>query len=78
MQTRVCERLRDEFGLDLAEGLHSITLYGNQFGKPTGVLLANVDVDREMLEAQMKEAPATELAGTARTRSTLGPTSMAR
>jgi hypothetical protein len=49
--------LRDEFGLDLAEGLHSITLFGNQFGKPTGVLIANVEVDRAKLEARMKEAP---------------------
>jgi len=49
--------LRDAFGLDLAAGLHSITLYGDQFGKPTGVLIANVDVDRRVLEAEMKEAP---------------------
>lgn len=48
--------LRDEFGLDLAKGLHSVTLYGNQFGKPTGVLIANVDVDRAALEGQMKTA----------------------
>jgi hypothetical protein len=51
------QSLRVEFGLDLAKGLHSITLYGNQFGKPTGVLIANVEVDRATLEAKMKEAP---------------------
>jgi hypothetical protein len=56
VQTRL-DCLRDEFGLDLAKGLHSITLYGNQFGKPTGVLIANVDVDRKMLEAEMEQAP---------------------
>jgi hypothetical protein len=51
------QTLRDDFGLDLAGGLHSITLYGKNFGKPTGVLIADVDVDRAMLEAKMKEAP---------------------
>ncbi|MGO8747617.1 MAG: hypothetical protein ACLQNE_16720 [Thermoguttaceae bacterium] len=50
------QSLRDEFGLDLAIGLHSVTLYGKQFGKPTGVLIANVDVDRGALEGKMKEA----------------------
>lgn len=49
--------LRDEFGLDLANGLHSITLCGNHFGDPTGVLIAKVDVDRAMLESRMNEAP---------------------
>jgi hypothetical protein len=50
------DSLRGDFGLDLAKGLHSITLYGNKFGKPTGVLIANVDVDQTKLEAAMKEA----------------------
>ncbi len=50
------EELRDDFGLNLAEGLHSVTLYGHQFGEPTGVLIANVDVDRKVLESQMKGA----------------------
>ena len=45
-----------DFGLNLAEGLHSVTLYGHQFGVPSGVLIANVDVDRRVLEAQMKDA----------------------
>ena len=72
------QSLRDEFGLDLAMGLHSVTLYGNQFGKPTGVLIANVDVDRATLEGKMKEASGYKTGRTVRIRSTLGPTSMAR
>jgi hypothetical protein len=58
--TDVPERLqclRDEFGLDLANGLHAITLYGNHFGDPTGVLIANVEVEQGALEGKMREAP---------------------
>ena len=51
------DRLHDEFGLDLQNGLHSITVYGKQLGEPTGVLIANVDVNKELLEWNMKDAP---------------------
>ena len=48
--------LHDEFGLDLQSGLHSITIYGKKLGNPTGVLIAQVDVNKEMLEGKLKEA----------------------
>jgi len=50
------EELRDVFGLDLAKNLHSVTIYGNEFGQPTGVLIANVEVEQTTLEAKMQGA----------------------
>ena len=51
------DRLHDEFGLDLQNGLHSITVYGKELGEPTGVLIAHVDVNKDLLEWNMKDAP---------------------
>ena len=50
------ERLNAEFGLNLENGLHSITVYGNQLGNLSGVLLANVEVDQIALESGMTGA----------------------
>ena len=33
-----------------------ITIYGKKLGNPTGVLIAQVDVNKEMLEGKLKEA----------------------
>ncbi len=50
------DSLHDEFGLDMQNGLHSITVYGKKLGSPTGVLIAHVDVNKEVLEGKIKEA----------------------
>ena len=50
------QTLNDQFGLNLEVGLHSITLYGMKVGKLSGVLLAEVEVDRTLLKSGMKEA----------------------
>jgi len=54
------DRLHDDFGLDLQNGLHSITAYGKQIGKPTGVLIAQIDGDKGVLEGKLKDAPGYE------------------
>jgi hypothetical protein len=50
------DSLHDDFGIDMQNGLHSITVYGKKLGKPTGVLIAHVDVNKELLENQLKQA----------------------
>ncbi len=50
------DSLHDDFGIDMQSGLHSITVYGKKLGKPTGVLIAHVDVNKEVLEGKLKEA----------------------
>jgi hypothetical protein len=50
------DRLHDDFGVDLQSGLHSLTAYGKELGKPSGVLIAKVDVNKEVLEGKLKEA----------------------
>ncbi len=50
------DRLHDDFGLDLQSGLHSMTVYGKELGKPAGVLIAQIDGDKGVLEGQLKYA----------------------
>jgi hypothetical protein len=50
------DRLHDDFGVDMQNGLHSMTAYGKKLGKPTGVLIAKVDVNKETLEGKLKDA----------------------
>ena len=50
------DSLHDDFGIDMQNGMHSMTIYGKKLGKPTGVLIAHVDVNKELLEGKLKEA----------------------
>lgn len=50
------DTLHDDFGIDMQSGLHSITVYGKKFGKPSGVLIAHVDVNKDVLEGKLKDA----------------------
>jgi hypothetical protein len=54
------DSLHDDFGIDMQNGMHSMTIYGKKLGKPTGVLIAHVDVNKELLEGKLKEAASYE------------------
>ena len=55
LENRV-DRLQDEFGIDMQNGLHSITAFGKELGERTGVLVAKVEVNKDLLEGKIKEA----------------------
>ena len=44
-------------GMNPAEDLHGVTLYGSQLKKHTGVVIVQAKVDREYLLKKAKEAP---------------------
>jgi hypothetical protein len=55
-QENQMDALHDDFGVDMQNGMHSMTAYGKELGKPSGVLIAKVDVNKEVLEGKLKDA----------------------
>jgi hypothetical protein len=51
------EKVRAELGMDLAQDLHCITVYGKTIGKEEGVLIAHAKFDRAKLEGMAPRAP---------------------